>query len=181
MPKDAFEKHFTAGDQGTIRLLYYPGMADGEEADTGISAHTDFEAFTLMHQDAPGLQFLSPGARSDASWIDAPVRPGEFVVIVGDVLERFTNGELQATPHRVLHTPHERYSIIRFNAVHPDTLIEPLDPFVSEERPPLYTPVTMREHLETTLEQLEQGLGAWDSERNVSTTATREYPVGGGS
>ena len=27
-------------------------------SDVGIAPHTDFEAFTLMHQDAPGLQLL---------------------------------------------------------------------------------------------------------------------------
>lgn len=38
----------------------------------------------------------------EAPWEDAPVRPSEFVVIIGDVLERMTNGVLRATPHRVL-------------------------------------------------------------------------------
>ena len=52
------------------------------------------------------------------------VRDGEFVVIVGDVLERFTNGELVATPHRVVPTTHERFSIIRFNAVAESTVID---------------------------------------------------------
>jgi isopenicillin N synthase-like dioxygenase len=138
----------------------------------GISAHTDFEAFTLMHQDAPGLQFMSPHS---TEWLDAPVRPGEFVVIVGDVLERFTNGTLKATPHRVINTAHERHSIIRFSAVHPDTLIEPLNAFVSEARPPLYTPVTMARHLETTIANLKEGKGAWDAEKGVSKTATYVY------
>ena len=31
--------------------------------------------------------------------------------------------------------------------------------FVSEERPPMYTPVTMRRHMETTLSNLADGLG----------------------
>lgn len=74
-------------------------------------------------------------------WIDAPVRPEEFVVIVGDVLERFTNGRLRATPHRVIKTSHSRSSIIRFNAVHPSTLIEPLPAFVSEVR--CRTPISL--------------------------------------
>jgi len=171
LPRDTFNKHFTSGDLGTIRLLHYPGTTD-TEIDRGISAHTDFEAFTLMHQDAPGLQFIPP---SGGDWVDAPVRPGEFVVILGDVLERFTNGVLKATPHRVLKTPHSRSSIIRFNAVHEDTLIEPLEAFVSEERPAQYTPVTMKLHMETTMKNLQNGLGAWDSERNVSRTATYQY------
>ena len=104
------------GDLGTIRLLCYPGVSgqlseqELATANHGISAHTDFEAFTLMHQDQPGLQFLPAstgegsegGEGGEGEWVDAPVRPGEFVVIVGDVLERFTNGVLKATPHKVL-------------------------------------------------------------------------------
>jgi isopenicillin N synthase-like dioxygenase len=42
------------------------------------------------------------------------------------VLERLTNGALRATPHRVLHTPHARASIIRFNALAPEQLVAPL-------------------------------------------------------
>ena len=70
------------GDFGTIRLLHYPGPGASfdESANQGISPHTDFEAFTLMHQDAPGLQFIPA---SGEGWVDAPVRPSEFVVIVG--------------------------------------------------------------------------------------------------
>ena len=50
------------GEFGTIRLLHYPAT-EGEpdpDVDRGIAAHTDFEFFTLMEQDAPGLQFLPP-------------------------------------------------------------------------------------------------------------------------
>jgi isopenicillin N synthase-like dioxygenase len=170
------EEEEDAGDFGTIRLLSYPEMHESEvrTANMGISAHTDFEAFTLMHQDAPGLQFIP---MSGKGWVDAPVRPGEFVVIVGDVLERFTNGVLKATPHRVVLTPHHRQSIIRFNAVTAGTLIAPFPQFVDEKRgmPSRYSPVTMRTHMETTMRNLEQGLGAWDNDKQVSLTATYDY------
>ena len=72
-----FDGSAGGGDYGTIRLLSYPGAADAPAAASrGISAHTDFEFFTLMHQDAPGLQFLPPTSKP-REWIDAPVRPGE--------------------------------------------------------------------------------------------------------
>ena len=68
-----------------------------------------------------------------------------FLVIIGDMFERLTNGMLRATPHRVCLTDHPRESIIRFNAFAPDTIIRPLDVFVNstaEGMPrPLYTPV----------------------------------------
>ena len=88
---------------GTIRLLHYPRVEDDATSfSVGIGAHTDFEVFTLMHQSAPGLQLraasLPPAANASAGgaaqvareWEDAPVRPGQFVVILGDVLERMT-------------------------------------------------------------------------------------------
>eukprot|EP00928_Gymnodinium_smaydae_P055927 TRINITY_DN39390_c0_g1_i1.p1 TRINITY_DN39390_c0_g1~~TRINITY_DN39390_c0_g1_i1.p1 ORF type:complete len:404 (+),score=83.31 TRINITY_DN39390_c0_g1_i1:65-1276(+) len=172
-PADIFARHFASGDMGTIRLIHYPGDEEAPaDADVGIAPHTDFEAFTLMHQDAPGLQFLPP---NEHAWIDAPVRDAEFVVILGDVLERFTNGVLRATPHRVVRKREPRQSIIRFNAVAPDTVIEPLPDFVTSERPRAYTRCTMRQHMETTIRNLEQGLGSWDKEAGVSRSAHYRY------
>ena len=166
-------------DFGTIRLLQYPGdEAAGEKATTGIGAHTDFEVFTLMHQNASGLQFMPriPGVEGvHGDWVDAPVRDEEFVVILGDMLERLTNGALLATPHRVLPTPHARSSIIRFNGFAPEALVQPLDAFCSAERPPMYSPVTMRQHSETTMKNLEAGLGSWDTDARRSRSATYDY------
>ena len=33
----------------------------------------------------------------------------------------------------------------------------------------------MRTHMETTMRNLEQGLGAWDNDKQVSLTATYDY------
>merc|ERR1711918_59046 len=96
-------------------------------------------------------------------------------VIVGDVLERFTNGLLKATPHRVVKTSFKRMAIIRFNSVAVDTVIEPLPQFVTEERPAAYSWVTQGTHIEVTVKNLAAGLGAWDSTTQTSTTATYHY------
>lgn len=128
-----------------------------------------------MAQDTSGLQFILPGS---SEWIDAPVRPGEFVIIVGDMLERYTNGLLRATPHRVVLTPHARSSIIRFVAVHGDTVVQPLPQLVSDAAPAKYSWVTMKTHMETTLRNLQKGLGAWDPVLRRSTTASYKYENG---
>ena len=71
-----------------------------------------------MHQDAPGLQLLKRQGDGHArEWTDAPVLPGAFLAIVGDVLERMTNGVARDVPHRVARTAHARNALIRFNAV----------------------------------------------------------------
>ncbi|EOD09489.1 hypothetical protein EMIHUDRAFT_197950 [Emiliania huxleyi CCMP1516] len=126
-------------------------------------AHTDFEAFTLMHQSAAGLQLRAVG--EGAGWEDAPVRPAEFVVIIGDLM---TNGVLQAKPH-------ERYAIIRFNALRADTPVAPLAPFVTAERPKAYSDTTMAEIMEVTIGNLEAGRGAWDAVQDRSSTARFDY------
>ena len=207
LPSNLFLDMFKDGDLGTIRLLHYPEARDDAEVNAramenakgamerqvGISAHTDFEFFTLMHQQQPGLQLLvqhSEGEDCGQSqpkwrWVDAPTAMddhGAMLVIAGDIFERFTNGVVRALPHRVLCTPHARNSIIRFNAVHPDTVVEPLDVFIGPERPRAYGRTTMRKHMETTMSNLAAGKGAWSSSESMdqndpgrSLTATYNY------
>ena len=203
LPRDTFAESFDAGDLGTIRLISYPGYEDDRvhtftsanansgdhhwiytddddedilAADVGIAPHTDFEAFTLMHQDAQGLQLLTRQELDngpDAEWFDAPVSD-DFVIIVGDVLERYTNGVLRATPHRVVRRAAPRRSIIRFNAVAPDAVVAPL-PHFTRDAPPKYSPVTMQTHMDTTLGNLRRGVGSWDPATNTSRSATYDY------
>ena len=202
LPPSTFSESFDRGDLGTIRLISYPGFDkpvhtfsaanansgdhawtyyddddddddDLCQADIGIAPHTDFEAFTLMHQDAPGLQLLSRNELEkgkDGVWLDAPVVDA-FIVIVGDILERYTNGVLRATPHRVVRRSASRRSIIRFNAVAPDAVVAPLPAFGE----PKYSPVTMDEHMATTLGNLRKGVPSWDAQTNTSRSATYDY------
>ena len=159
LPPQTFSDSFDRGDLGTIRLISYPGFevpvhtfsaanansgdhawtySDDEEddddvcrADVGIAPHTDFEAFTLMHQDAPGLQLLSRTELGKArTGVDRRAGRGAFIVIVGDILEG-ANGVFRATPHRVVRQSSSRRSIIRFNAVAPDAVVAPLPKFGS--------------------------------------------------
>jgi len=152
-----------------------PSSVDAGAADVvGIAPHTDFEMCTIMHQNAPGLQLLRP---SDAtqSWIDAPVADDAFIVIIGDVLERVTNGRLRATPHRVVLEDHARSSIIRFYALKPEALIEPHPHFVTIDRPPQYSPVTMRKHMATTMSNVKNGTPSWDPATQTSLSARYVY------
>lgn len=183
LPRCTFLQHFVGGDLGTIRLMQYPASASREEsefrekANVGISPHTDFEMFTLMSQAQHGLQILRQQEDSDRwYWSDAPVLPGVFIVIAGDMFERYTNGAVRALPHRVINTPHCRNSIIRFNALRPETLVSPLDMFVSPHRPARYTSVTMKEHMDTTMRNLKLGKGAWSpGNPGHSLTSVYEY------
>lgn len=130
-----FGKHLTPTARGTMRLMQYPGTASAASADAlnvGISAHSDFECCTLLHSDREGLQ-LSVGrdaASGGDDWRSAPVPDAaHFTVIMGDMLERWTNGTLRATRHRVAHVPWERLSLVRFVGVEGRTLVAPLPQF----------------------------------------------------
>ena len=88
----------------------------------GIAEHTDFECFTLLHQDAPGLLLRDvAGAWREAGVFSSALGPRSvFTVIVGDAFERVSGGFFRATPHRVALTRHERFALVRFNGLDPE-------------------------------------------------------------
>jgi isopenicillin N synthase-like dioxygenase len=111
-----------------LRLIHYPVDPGAEDA-PGIGAHTDYECFTLLLADQPGLEVLN----GDGQWIDAPPVAVEseelFVINVGDMLEVMTAGQFVATTHRVRKVAAERYSFPLFYACDYDTRIRPLPQF----------------------------------------------------
>lgn len=113
-----------------LRLIHYPFDSSAEDR-PGIGAHTDYECFTLLRSTVPGLEVMN-GA---GEWIDAPPVPGAYVVNVGDMMEIWTNGEFVATSHRVRKVSEERYSFPLFFAADYDTVVAPLQRFVSGEKP----------------------------------------------
>ena len=147
----AFTQSF---DQATtwLRLLYYPAtpgatnLRDLESRGVyGSAPHTDFGCLTLLAQDAVGgLQVQTPEKR----WIDVPRLPGSFVVNAGDMLQRWSNGLLKSTPHRVINTSGQaRYSCPFFFDPNVTTLVEPLASCISAETPVAYDSINFDEFL----------------------------------
>lgn len=109
-----------------LRLLHYPpSEPQSGEFKWGSAPHTDFGCLTILCQDdMGGLQVKSNGGQ----WIDVPKLPGSFVMNVGDMLHRWSNGLLKSTPHRVINTSgKERYSCPFFFDPHVSTNITPLE------------------------------------------------------
>uniref|UniRef100_A0A6S8SXT3 Fe2OG dioxygenase domain-containing protein n=2 Tax=Ditylum brightwellii TaxID=49249 RepID=A0A6S8SXT3_9STRA len=121
----------------TLRLLHYPptlhqqpqkqeGQQRRQQQQLGCGAHTDYGLFTILSQDdIGGLQILNGGGE----WIKATPIPGSFVINVGDMMNRWTNGLYSSTIHRVVTNTSrkDRYSIPFFFNPDVDAVVEPLD------------------------------------------------------
>ncbi|MTI01902.1 isopenicillin N synthase family oxygenase [Roseibium sp. RKSG952] len=108
-----------------LRLLHYPPQPQQAPDDLfGSAPHKDFGFLTLLAQDdVGGLQVQTPAGH----WVDAPPIEGAFVVNVGDMLHRLSNGRLLSTPHRVINASgRERYSVPFFFDPHVSAVIAPL-------------------------------------------------------
>ncbi|CAN0271954.1 unnamed protein product [Pylaiella littoralis] len=87
--------------------------------DVGISEHTDFEVFTIMHQESAGLYLCAPSGGYPPRWYQLPFRHDTLTVILGDMMELWTSGWLEATRHKVVSpAPGEeaRRSLVLFQA-----------------------------------------------------------------
>ena len=137
----------------TMRLLHYAAEPDMDTSgNVGIAAHTDFECITLLYQTSAGLELLNTAG----NWLDAPVREGRIVVLLGDMLERWTNGAFKASGHRVRNTPEQRFSIVQFFAVNDDVEVAPLEKFVTAKMPAHYTPIKQEQHIDDEVSRAEE-------------------------
>lgn len=141
LPEYFFDDKLTA-PPAQLRLIHYPYDADAVDAE-GIGAHTDYECFTILYSTAPGLEVMN----GDGEWIDAPPLEDGFIINISDMIETWSNGEFVATSHRVRKVAEERYAFPFFATCDYPTVVEPLAPFVSPERPARYPRIVSGEHL----------------------------------
>jgi isopenicillin N synthase-like dioxygenase len=149
------EDYFDAPHQpqaGRALLHHFPpvrsALLPGQQRS---GAHTDFGTITLVFHfaGAGGLEIQRP----DGSWLPAPPLPGACVVNVGDLLMRWTNGQLRSVLHRVAAPEGEaatrsRYSAVLFYQPRPDAVISCLEPCQGPDRPACYPPITAADHVE---------------------------------
>jgi len=145
LPEDYFATLANA-PMALIRLLHYPTQPGPfSEENIGTGAHTDHECFTILCQDR--IQALQVRNRR-GDWIDAPPLRGTFVINIGDLMARWTNGIFASTYHRVSNlSGHARYSLPCFVGANADARIEALPSCVSRERPAKYPPVLAGEYV----------------------------------
>ena len=135
-----------------LRLLHYPPIPKTSPSDLyGSAPHTDFGCLTILAQDEiGGLQVQT----KEGEWIDVPKVEESFVVNVGDMLSRLTNGLLRSTPHRVINkSGRERFSCPFFFDPHTNAIIQPLNGTGKPKFSPINFGEFLREELEASYEK----------------------------
>ncbi|HYB43272.1 MAG TPA: 2-oxoglutarate and iron-dependent oxygenase domain-containing protein [Candidatus Methylomirabilis sp.] len=150
---DKIDRHFS-----TVPTNFYPepsGQPLPGQLRTG--PHTDFGSLTILAvSDAPGgLQVLFPGGE----WRDVRPAAGQFVVNLGDMMERWTNDRWKSTVHRVVNPPPAQAEGSRRQTVgfflHPnyDARVACLPTCAEAGRPPHHPPILAGEHMLAKLER----------------------------
>lgn len=119
---DRFSRAFDT-PMALLRGNYYPERpAWAGDNDFGIATHTDYGCLTLLATDgSPGLEVRQRGG----GWIPLSAPPGEFIINFGEMLELWTDGQVKATPHRVVGGEAERISVPLFFNPSYDTNVAP--------------------------------------------------------
>ncbi len=101
-PADCFSRHFTRPVADMVINHYFPHEQALSIGATEIAsgAHTDHGIVTILWQDeVGGLEVLDKAGE----WVAVPPVPGSYVINVGELMKRWTNGRFRATVHRVVH------------------------------------------------------------------------------
>jgi isopenicillin N synthase-like dioxygenase len=146
LPENHFRPYYEPPGT-TLRILRYPPQPASARANQlGAGAHTDWGGITLLAQDdLGGLEVRNAGDE----WIKAKPVAGTFVVNLGDLMQRWTNGLYRSTMHRVKNlnpAGRNRHSVAFFYGPWREALIECLPTCTDAAHPPKYAPVTAGEH-----------------------------------
>ncbi|KAL6274600.1 hypothetical protein ACE6H2_025292 [Prunus campanulata] len=160
-----FDKPEMIGEAiATLRLLHYDGqISDPSNGIFGAGAHSDFGFLTLLAtDDVVGLQICKDKDAKPQIWEYVPPIKGAFIVNLGDMLERWSNGIFKSTLHRVVGNGHDRYSMAYFIEPSHDCLVECLPTCKSEKNPPKFPPILCRTYLSQRYYDTHADLNVYD-------------------
>jgi isopenicillin N synthase-like dioxygenase len=136
----------------TLRFVNYPDQPNPPLArQLRYGAHHDYGGLTILRQDeAPGgLEVCDVGG----TWHEVPPSPDGFVINVGDLMSRWTNGCWRSTLHRVVNPRREltgstqRLSMVAFFSPNAESEIACLPSCVTDARPAQWPPVKAGEYI----------------------------------
>lgn len=134
---DTFFDSFMNEPMHRFGLNYYAvgaGQVISNSVSYAMTSHVDHAIFTILTQDEPGLEVLSP----EGEWIDVRSVSDALFMFLGDYMERWTNGVYRAAPHRVRAVSNNRMSLQYKHRPSYATVVAPLSPFVDEQYPARY-------------------------------------------
>jgi isopenicillin N synthase-like dioxygenase len=137
LPNGFFDPYFTQAHFYT-RLIHYPPKPGLATDETGHGAHADtcFNTFLPATEEA-GLQVMD----TDGTWIWPDIPADSIVVNFGQFLNRWSNGVVRATPHRVIPpVERDRFSLPFFVCPNLDAVSECLPSCRSADNPAQYEP-----------------------------------------
>jgi isopenicillin N synthase-like dioxygenase len=144
---DKIDRHISR-----LRVRNYPAPTQPPKpGQLRAGAHCDYGSLTILRaQDKPGgLQVLNRAGE----WVDVPIAPDSYIVNIGELMARWTNGQWKATLHRVVNPPAEsaaasrRLSLVFFHNPNYDAPVAALPGTVPDGEAPKFPVTTSGEHL----------------------------------
>ncbi len=134
---------FFSNAHGYVRLIHYPPKPDLALDEYGLGAHSDTCFMTLLpRENETGIQVMD----ADGEWFWPETPEDAILVNFGQLLERWSNGFVRATPHRVIPPlAGHRYSLPFFYSPNLGQRCSCLPTCHSENNPPRYEPVSFQE------------------------------------
>jgi isopenicillin N synthase-like dioxygenase len=128
-----------------------------------LQAHPDSGVLALLHQrgNYEGLQIID----RDGDWSTVPIEPAAYVINIGHLMSRWTNGQWPATIHRVVagtSPDHFRSSIAMFFLPNLDEVIAPLPTTIGAEGA-RYEPITAYDWQQKFMEEYVLSTYDWDA------------------
>ena len=146
LPTDWFEDAYRDALGTVVVIKYPPQPAMANYNQIGAGAHTDWGGITILAQDdAGGLEVRN----ADGEWIEAKPLADTFIINLGDLTARWTNGLYNSTMHRVKNnrSNRDRYSVPFFYSPRADAVIEPVPTCVSADHPRRFATCTASDHI----------------------------------
>ncbi|MES2711310.1 MAG: 2-oxoglutarate and iron-dependent oxygenase domain-containing protein [Pseudomonadota bacterium] len=144
---DKIDRHISR-----LRVRNYPAPeTPPKPGQLRAGVHADYGSLTILRaQDKPGgLQVCNRAG----DWVDVPIAPDSYIVNIGELMARWTNGRWRATLHRVVNPPaasaaaSRRLSLVFFHNPNYDAPVAALPGTVEEGAAPNFPPTTSGEHL----------------------------------